>query len=97
MTVTFSSAIKLFFGVQYSIVVTVAGADVTNLIRVHRHNAGTYGDPFRTGNMKISTNGGSSWTNFPASDVAFKFAVNGDSCIVNLFGTLKQIPLADVN
>ena len=76
-------------------VVSVAGADAFNTVRVHRGSG--YGEVNRTGIMIISTSGGAGWTDFIAQDIYFIFQVTGDTFLVNLFGSLKQIPLVDVN
>lgn len=81
---------------SYMMVVRCASANASNYLRLRRSSfTDYYGYGLQTCEW-WSTNGGASWSRPLNGDLYFIAHLEGDYCFVNLFGTMKEIPLLDV-
>lgn len=94
--ITFSSSVKLKSGVMYACYIRATGADVTNTWSMRYIGGAPYGNLSGVGAQVVSTSGAGGFTIISNNDNNFALEVTGDVILVNLFGTLKQIPLLDV-
>lgn len=99
---SFGTSFTVLNGVRYACVLNAPSADASNYFTARANGAAAYGAATFPGEIEqgfglTSDDAESTWSRPSGWDLYFKVHGDGDVMLVNLFGTIKQIPLFDIS